>query len=116
MKKKINWTVKDAPQPTRHGNAKTFTLRFPLDIQLETGKASVVDLGICCDHPVQLFECKSMVDMGVRVVKENLAIYDEQTPLTAVVRNDSKNNVFFSRGESVVRAYILDSSNIITQE
>src|SRR5258708_1290250 len=66
-KKTVTFKYTDGRKVTRSASAgKAFNLRAPIALRFTGETEVVVDFGVICDHPVQLFEAFGVRSQGVR--------------------------------------------------
>jgi hypothetical protein len=107
--KKVEFLKKDGKEPTR-GPGGLYNLLLPLAVRLPPGQSTVVDLGLACDHALQLVLPKYLSDAGIRLTNIERVV-DARDPVKVGLKNDGKGPLSLGPGETVVRGYVLDNTD-----
>ena len=115
--KTVKFELGDCPQPKRVGPAKSFALCSPIAFTLPANGDMSLKLGIKCSHPMLVYsssscgggQCFSRLQGGSNIV-------DAGQDVLLTITNGGTVDALIERGDSVVRAHVLDDSDIVEQK
>jgi len=107
----VVFTVRDGPKPVLDGDG-SMNLLLPLPLSIKPMTEITFDLGLSCDHVIQIFEAKARRSSGL-VLIPNSWIHDAGQTVKLTVQNQSMSPILLEAGDIIARASVLDNSNVV---
>lgn len=111
-KKQITFKYDDGKKVSQLAGSGLFTIKNPVDRHVPAGGVVALKLGVTClSHPLDIFAVKSLADIGFEIV-EGLGKRDAADPIVVALRNRTTSVCRLAEGDSVLRAFALDNSDL----
>lgn len=112
VKAKVKFTYEDGRKVVRQGASRVFNLRAPLVLNLPQNSKVSVKMGLKCNFPLQLVETVSMKNRGLRLADGVAPTLDADEQIVLTFENISRETQLLESGDVLVRAAVLDNSDL----
>lgn len=110
-KKSAGFSYTDG-RPVGRSAGGAFNIRFPLRMDLKSNESRIVKTGVRCNHPTLIFEAATLKSRGLEVMKADLGAWDEGQEFMFTVRNTGRETFMVEEGDTLVRAVVLDNTDL----
>lgn len=107
----VRFYVSDGCQPSRSGNGGLFDLKSPLPLNIPAGATVPLKLGVRCNYPLLLMRSRPLSAKGL-AVSCGAAAVDADEELEVTVTNNGREAYLAERGETLLRAAVLDNADL----
>lgn len=113
-KETVRFRLGDGVKPNRVGPARVFNLKSPLTLNIPPKAVVKVDLGLACNYPLHVFEARSLLQRGLRLLQPG--VLDADGDVIIGIENLGSEVVLLERGDVLARAAVIDNTGLSMEE